>query len=398
MGETGVSVQTKLEALFRGQGEVNVAALCREMQISRDTFYRLRRRFAAEGLGALTARSRRPHHSPSLISAELEDEIVRLRKTLPLDNGAWSIRQALLRSAAVAPAESTIHRALRRRGLVSPQPQKRPKVAPRRFEFARPCDCWQIDISEWELLDGTVAYVIDVEDDCSRKALASRATLVADAAAVWATVLEAFAENGLPGMFLSDNGRVFTARYLGRPALCDFERNLHALGIRTVTSRPRHPQTCGKVEHYHGTWKRWLRRRSRAATVVELQDQLDGFRGYYNTERPHMALVDHGRNAPASTPAERWAARAHGGPAAGPLASPICAYEPLVSVNGSISVGGAVLHLGADRAGQRLIAIRQDNHVVVFDRSILIADRRLDPNQRYQPSGRKPGRRPKCKS
>jgi transposase InsO family protein len=389
-------VQTKLAAIFRGQGEVQVAALCRELEISRDTYYRLRRRFAVEGLGALVPRSRRPHHSPSLISAGLEDEIVRLRKTLPLDNGAWSIRQELLRRHGVAPAESTIHRALRRRGMVTPQPQKRPKGMLRRFEFARPRDCWQIDISEWKLPDGTLVHLVDVVDDCSRQAVGCRASLVRDAAAVWSTVLEAFAESGLPGMFLSDNGRVFTARFAGREAVCDFERNLHALGIRTVNSQPYHPQTCGKVEHFHGTLKRWLRRQPPAHTLDELQTQIDAFRRYYNNDRPHRALADNGRNQPASTPVQRWAARAHGGPAATPLPTPLTAHEPLVSATGTIGVGDMVIHVGVDRAGQRLIAIRQDQHVLVFDRSTLIADRHLDPSRHYQPSGRKPGRRPRA--
>jgi transposase InsO family protein len=388
MAGQGVSMEFKLEVLFRGaQAGVNVRALCAELEVSPDTYYRLRRRFAEQGLAGLVDRSRRPHRSPGLIGAELEDEIVRLRKELPLDNGAWSIRQELLRLHGTAPAESTIHRALRRRGQVTPQPQKRPKGATRRFEFPRPRDCWQIDISEWALADGSVVFIIDVVDDCSRKAVASQASSTATGDAVWSAVLIAFAENGLPGMFLTDNGRVFTGKHFG-PGLAHFEVNLAALGIRTVTSAPYHPQTCGKIERFHQSVKRWLRKRERAGSIIELQAHLDEFRRYYNHDRPHRSLAHPDRSRPADTPEQRWKARGHGGPADAPIDAPISAHDGLVHSNGCISVGAARVHIGHDRVGQRLTALRQDLRVLVFDGSTLIADRIIDPTRKYQPSGR----------
>jgi hypothetical protein len=51
------------------------------------------------------------------------------------------------------------------------------------------------------------------------------------------------------------------------------------------------------VERLHQTLKRWLARQPTAATVVELQAQLDQFASYYNTQRPHRAL---GRGTPAA--------------------------------------------------------------------------------------------------
>jgi transposase InsO family protein len=84
---------------------------------------------------------------------------------------------------------------------------------------------------------------------------------------------------------LTDNGAVFTGtpRRGGRVAL-EIE-----LGKRRVLfdhSRPYHPQTCGKVERFHQTQKKWLAAQPPAATVEELQRQLDRFRRYYNTIRP----------------------------------------------------------------------------------------------------------------
>ena len=74
--------------------EINVAAFCREQNISRDTFYRWRARFGAEGLAGLEPRSSAPKNSPRRTSAAVEDEVVALRKELDgagLDAGAATI-------------------------------------------------------------------------------------------------------------------------------------------------------------------------------------------------------------------------------------------------------------------------------------------------------------------
>src|SRR4051794_12158235 len=94
-----VSMEKRLTMLAAAElPGVEVSALCAELGVSRQTFYRLRRRVAAEGPEGLAPRSRRPHRSPGQIPAVLEDEIVRLRKTLPLDNGAQSIVYELART------------------------------------------------------------------------------------------------------------------------------------------------------------------------------------------------------------------------------------------------------------------------------------------------------------
>jgi hypothetical protein len=98
---------------------------------------KLVKRFEAEGEGAYWPRSRRPHANPRAVSLEIEDQVVRLRKTLTkrgLDAGAETIA-AHLASVGVdpVPATSTIWRILSRRGFVTPQPQKRPRSSWRRF-------------------------------------------------------------------------------------------------------------------------------------------------------------------------------------------------------------------------------------------------------------------------
>ena len=111
---------------------------------------------------------------------------------------------------------------------------------------------------------------------------------------------------GPPARLLTDNGAVFTGnpRGSGRVAL---EVTCGARGIRFPHSRPYHPQTCGKVERFHQTLKKWLDRQPRPATVGQLQAQLDQFRRYYNTDpaapRPRPSAPRPGlRRPPQSRP------------------------------------------------------------------------------------------------
>jgi hypothetical protein len=115
-----VSMEAKLLAVF-----------------SRQTLYKYRRRFELEGPAGLVERSRRPISTPRRVSIVTEEAINRLRKELPLECGAQTIAYHLARQGETPPSIATIHRVLVRRGMVVPQPNKRPKVAWKRFVWPR---------------------------------------------------------------------------------------------------------------------------------------------------------------------------------------------------------------------------------------------------------------------
>jgi hypothetical protein len=123
------------------------------------------------------------------------------------------------------------------------------------------------------------------------------------AADVVASFYQAAAAYGFPASLLTDNGAIFTAAPRGG-GRCAIELELDALGIAARHARPYHPQTCGKVERFHQTLKRWLVRQPCPITIADLQAQLDWFASYYNHQRPHRAL---GRRPPRppSPPAPR---------------------------------------------------------------------------------------------
>jgi transposase InsO family protein len=242
------------------------------------------------GQEALIPKKRGPRVPANLISVVLEDEIVAWRKCLAedgLDAGAKTISWHLSHAGVTPPALSTIHRVLRRGGFVTPQPQKRPRSSWMRFESALPNETWQSDMTHWHLENEQPVEIINFIDDYSRAVLASVAVPVATAAEVVRIFYETAAIYGLPASVLSDNGAIYTAAYRGSHTGMEIE--LATLGITFKHGKPYHPQTQGKVERYHLTLKKWLRKKPAAATLAELQAQIDRFVFIYNEQRPHTA-------------------------------------------------------------------------------------------------------------
>ena len=207
--------ELKLEVLFEPArtGET-VAEVCLRRGISRASYYRYRRRYMQDGLPGLKARSSRPRFSPAQISASLEAEICTLRRRHPRW-GARRIHAELARAGITPPAVATIHRALRRNHLVSPQPRRRPK-ADKRFEREAPNDLWQIDATQVSLADTSKAWIVDCLDDHARFCLSALACQSPTGEAAWENFTRAAAAYGLPRQLLSDNGSTFTGRLLWR--------------------------------------------------------------------------------------------------------------------------------------------------------------------------------------
>jgi transposase InsO family protein len=356
--------------------------------ISRATFYKYRHRFEVEGPLGLVERSRRPHSSPAATPVEIEEEIVRLRKELAVDNGAEAIAWHLGRRVeelGPVPSARTVHRILVRRGLVTAQPEKRPKSSWRRFEWPRPNDAWQIDATTWALADGTAVWIMDILDDHSRVLVAARVADGPTAAAAWDAFSHAVTDWGLPARVMSDNGLCFTGRLHGRDV--DFERQLRAMGIAHLPSRPGHPQTCGKLERSHLTTKRWLATQPRARNHPELQDQLDHWRRHYNQTRPHKAAGGH-------PPLQRWQAGTPATPGP-PIDGPRRASLHKVSTAGHIGWGSYNIAVGSPLAGQTLLVIAHDHNLTIWGQPGHIRTLTINPHRRYQPSRLPPGpRRP----
>jgi transposase InsO family protein len=343
-------------------------------------------RFRDGGYEAIAPRSRAPRQVPHRTTDRLEDEIVALRKELSelgVDAGAETIRHHLSSRHAEVPSVSTIWRVLRRRGFVTAQPHKRPRSSWIRFEAQLPNECWQSDVTHWRVADGTEVDIVNFLDDHSRLAMRSRVLTTATASAVLEVFQEAGARWGFPAALLTDNGCVYTTWHRGGPNVMQAE--LLALGIDYRHSRPYHPQTCGKVERFHQTLKRWLARQARAGTIAELQAQVDRFVAYYNEIRPHRAV---GRRTPRQAFEARDSARPCGPRIA--VGAGVRVRRDRIDKNGKVTLRHRTRlhHIGIGHAhkGKRVILLIDDLDVRVLTvDGELLRNLRIDPNRDYQP-------------
>lgn len=349
-------------------------------------------RYRSGGEEAIKPRSKAAHRVPHRTPPEVEDAIVRLRKELDeggFDAGAQTIHYHLSQQQVSVPSVTTIWRVLRRRGFVVPQPHKRPRSSWVRFEASLPNECWQSDVTAWKLADESEVEIVNFLDDYSRVAVASRVFRVMTALRVVEVFRSAGEKWGLPAALLTDNGCVYTTWHRGGSNAMQTE--LLGLGIEFKHSRPYHPQTCGKVERFHQTLKKFLDKQPPAGSLKQLQSQIDRFITYYNDVRPHRAK---GRKTPRSAFDGRDKARPSGPKLS--IGSGVRVRHDRIDSGGTVTLrhGGKLHHIGVGRdhrharvtmliSGLQIRIITQDGE--------LIRELTLDPNKIYQGTGRPPG-------
>lgn len=204
-----------ITAVLAGRSQAETA---RTYGVSQGWISRLMAQYAAEGEAAFHPRSRRPHTSPNATPAELVELVINLRRSLTTegtDAGAETIAWHLHHHHDQHLATATIHRILKKAGLITAQPKKRPKSSYLRFQADQPNETWQSDVTHYRLTDSTTTEIITWLDDHSRYALHLTAHTRVTAPIVHATFVAATSEYGRPASTLTDNGMVYTTRLAG---------------------------------------------------------------------------------------------------------------------------------------------------------------------------------------
>ena len=376
--------------------QLSVTQAAAEYGYSRRQLHRLLARYRDGGLEALEHHSRRPRSSPQATPGQVRDRIIQLRGQLTADGsdaGPVTIAWHLEREGLRAPSTSTIRRILHDNGLIVPEPRKRPRSSYIRFEAAQPNEMWQSDVTHWRLADGTDIEILNWLDDHSRYLLSATAHQAVTGDDVVAVFLDVVGDHGPPASTLTDNARIYTARFGGgRNA---FEYLLPMLGVIQKNGSPGHPQTQGKIERFHQTQKRWLAARPPARTLEELQRQLDAFREHYNEHRPHRALQRR-------TPGEAYRATPRTAPATnGHTPQHYRLRYDRLDPAGRMTLrrAGRMHHLGigAAHARKRVLALADDHHVTVTDLETgeILSVHLIQPNKSYwRNNNREPGRWP----
>jgi transposase InsO family protein len=250
--------------VVEGRSQHEVA---RAYGISQSWVSRLVARYHAQGEAAFQPRSRRPKTSPTAIPPATVTLITQLRDKLTSavrDAGPDTIARHLAHHHGTRVSVATISRYLTRLGLVTLQPAKRPRASYQRFQAALPNQCWQADFTHYPLAGSGDVPAGDAEiltwlDDHSRYALDVTAHQPVTGPIVGDRFLAAVARFGTPASTLTDNGMVFTTRFAGgRDGRNALEAELRRCHVEQKNSRPNKPTTCGKVERFQQTLKKWL--------------------------------------------------------------------------------------------------------------------------------------------
>ncbi len=247
-----------------------------------------------------------------------------------------------------------------------------------------PNERWQADITHVRIARSYEVEVLNQLDDHSRLLVGSDAKGIFKASDIVACFEKATVAYGTPVSYLTDNAAVFTGAYrgLGWVAL---ERELVSRGVVLRHSRPYHPQTCGKVERFHQTLKRFLARQPPPPSIAEPQLQLDTFRAFYNHQRPHRALD--GR-----TPLVAFNARLKAHPLGATPQAHFRVRHDHVDQTGTVTLRylSRLHHIGVGRAHRgkpvHLLVANKDVRILADDGS-LIRQLTLDPSRDYQPRG-----------
>jgi len=377
--------------VVEGRRPAEVAA---EYGVARSWVYELVARYRAEGDTAFEPRSRRPHSSPHTTAPATVEQILALRRELDqqgLDAGADTIAWHLQHRYQRTVSRSTIYRTLRRHQLTNVEPIKRPKSSYIRFQAEQPNETWQSDMTHHRLADGTDIEILTWLDDHSRYALSVTAHRVVTGTTVVTAFRAAIARHGTPASTLTDNGLIFTTRFArgGHTSRNALENELAQLGIRQKNSRPNHPTTCGKVERFQQTLKRWLRQQIHPTTITELQQQLDTFVELYNHHRPHRSLPHH------ATPAVAYTTRPKATPTGTDNHQFRVRHDRIHSGNVTLRVNGQLHRIGLGRTldGTPIIMLIHgyDVRVIHATTGEIIRTLTINPEHRYHGTGQPPG-------
>jgi transposase InsO family protein len=181
---------------------------------------------------------------------------------------------------------SSVYNVLHRRNLFKKWAQSTENGNTGKHGFDQPVavhEQWHIDFSYIKIGEGFY-YFIGILDGYSRRMLNWRLCLTMEGINAELLVLETktmYAEAKTPRI-ISDNGSQFTSK--------DFEELLDYLEIRHTCTSPGHPQSNGKLECFHRTWKTEEVRRDALLDYEDAIQQIGYWIEYYNTRRLHSAI------------------------------------------------------------------------------------------------------------
>ena len=280
---------------YRAHGH-NAALTCRYFGMSRQTFYRWKRRFDPGNLKSLEDGSPRPHRrrQPTW-SAQLAERILALRRQYP----RWGKDKlaVLLRRQGRAVSTSMVGRILthlKKRGRLVEPLQRRFRVRrprpprpwatrkPSDYRIEQPGDLVEVDTMDLRPVPGLVLKQFTARDVLSRwDVVEVRRRATSSAAAAFLDTLEERMPFPIRAIQV-DGGSEFAAL---------FEQACQQRGLRLLVLPPRSPRLNGHVERANRTHtEEFYEVTPCSLQIAQLNQELRDWERTYNTVRPHQAL------------------------------------------------------------------------------------------------------------
>jgi transposase InsO family protein len=231
----------------------------------------------------------RPRGGPrgSRLNEVTKRTILMLKRQNPA-YGCQRISDMLVRGPGLQASASAVSRVLKEAGYELEEvatvahPDK-----PRRFERAAANQLWQSDLFTFTLKrQNRRVHLVVFMDDYSRFIVCWGLQGSASARFVIDVLESGIASYGTPAEVLTDSGPQYHA-WRGES---QFHKVTVRRGIKQLVSRPRHPQTLGKVERFWGTlWRDFLAH----SVFLDLDDaraRIGHFIDHYNFQRPHQGI------------------------------------------------------------------------------------------------------------
>lgn len=212
-----------------------------------------------------------------------KERIIEYKRAHP-ETGYRRLAYMMIDEDVVAVPPSTVYRILKEAGLnrrwtQGGSPAKKGFIQPK-----SPHEQWHTDIAYLNIR-GTHYFFLGVLDGYSRAIVhheirTDMTTL--DVQVVLERALEKISHTGKRPRVITDNGSQYVAH--------EFKRFLRERDISHSLTRPRHPQSNGKIERFHKSLKSECVRRTPMATLDEARALIDRYVDEYNNHRLHAAL------------------------------------------------------------------------------------------------------------
>jgi transposase InsO family protein len=254
--------------------------------VTMHTLYAWKKRFNELGPAGLADRVRGAPTGSRL--AEPTRRAILLMKQAHPEWGCERLHDMLMRTQGYAASAGAIGNLLKEEGYEVEQVPTRPHPdRVRSFERSRANQMWQSDLFTFLLKrENRRVWLVAFMDDHSRYVVGYGLHATASGALVREVFEAAVANYGAPEEVLTDNG----SQYYTWRGKSVFTKLLERRGIRHVVSRPRHPQTLGKIERFWGTlWREC----AELAIFVGLDDarkRIGLFIDHYNFQRTHSGI------------------------------------------------------------------------------------------------------------